>query len=316
MPFLINEDRALKLKLQGLVVHDATAPPAGRKVTVRFRNPEYELADAVYPLVMIEHVRISRSEEREMRGPVSVHYAPEGYPGWPDMTDPQQSPYQAESPIPLDIDYQVDAYCRKELHLIELVDQMVRFHRIPHRFGYVAVPEDGTVRRLDVLGGPEFSESKDELGKRLFAASWSIRVSSEIFLSEILTLTEAQKVLLEIVDKPDFDQGIPSVRDTAEVRRVRLEVGPRLVPTGQVGEAYRFRLAAVGGEEPYVWSLSPGSRLPEGLFFSAQGWLFGTPVSETLEPFAFTVMVKDSAYSPQVAEAVLTISVRPAPPGS
>ncbi|MGW3275876.1 hypothetical protein ACWDFH_31090, partial [Streptomyces kronopolitis] len=72
MPFLLNEDKALKHKLQGLVVHDATSS-MGRQVTVRYKNPEYELADATYPLVLISHTRISRDEERESRGIVNLH---------------------------------------------------------------------------------------------------------------------------------------------------------------------------------------------------------------------------------------------------
>lgn len=198
MPFLLNEDAALKNKLQGLVVHDATSGEAGRKVTVRYRNPEYELADVVYPLILISHTRISRDEDREHRGMVHLHYAPEGYEPWQDMTDPAQSPYMAQMPIPLNVDYQIDAYARKELHLIEMTGALMAFDRLSARFGYLPVGEDGTIRRLDVLGGPEYSESKDELGKRLFSATWAIRVSSEMFLSEIHELTPAQRVLLDI----------------------------------------------------------------------------------------------------------------------
>lgn len=207
MPFLLNEDRALKYKLQGLVVHDATSGDSGRRVTVRYRSPEYELADASYPMALITHSRISRDEEREHRGMVNVHYAPEGYEPWADMADPTQSPYMAQMPIPLNIDYQVDVYARKELHLIELTGSLMQFDFFPPRFGYLPIPEDGTVRRLDLLGGPEYSESKDELGKRLFVATWLIRISSELFVSDIRTLTPAQRVLIDFLDKGSFDEG-------------------------------------------------------------------------------------------------------------
>lgn len=206
MPFLLNEDKALKAKLQGLVVHDATSGD-GRRVTVRYRNPEYELADAVYPLILISHSRISRAEEREHRGYVRLHYAPEGYAPWPDMTDPAGSPYMAQMPVPVNVDYQIDAYARKETHLIEMVGALTGFHFLPDRFGYLPIGEDGTVRRLDLLGGPEFSESKDEQNKRLFIATWLIRVSSELFLSDIHTLTPAQRVLISWLDKGHFDEG-------------------------------------------------------------------------------------------------------------
>ncbi|MGW3153715.1 hypothetical protein [Streptomyces sp. NPDC001089] len=216
MPFLLNEDKALKAKLQGLVVHDATSG-MGRKVTVRYRNPEYELADASYPLVLISHSRISRDEEREHRGFVNLHYAPEGYEPWADMTDPTQSPYMAQMPVPLNVDYQIDAYARKETHLIEMTGALSGFHLLPSRFGYLPVGEDGTVRRLDLLGGPEYSESKDERGKRLFVSTWLIRVSSEIFLSDIQTLTPAQRVLISWLDKGFLDEGHTVELDPTQV---------------------------------------------------------------------------------------------------
>lgn len=216
MPFLLAEDKALKAKFQGLMVHDATSG-TGRKVTVRYRNPEYELADAVYPLVLISHSRISRAEEREHRGFVNLHYAPEGFEPWADMTDPTQSPYMAQMPVPLNVDYQIDVYARKETHLIEMTGALCTFHFLPSRFGYLPVGEDGTVRRLDLLGGPEYSESKDEQGKRLFIATWLIRVSSEIFLSDIQTLTPAQRVLINWLDKRFLDEGHTVELDPTQV---------------------------------------------------------------------------------------------------
>ena len=216
MPFLLNEDKALKQKFQGLMVHDATSGE-GRRVTVRYRNPEYELADAVYPLILISHSRVSRAEEREHRGYVRLHYAPEGYEPWADMTDPMQSPYMAQMPIPLDVDYQIDAYARKEQHIIEMTGSLTGFHFLPPRFGYLPIGEDGTVRRLDLLGGPEYSESKDEQGKRLFIATWLIRVSSELFLSDIQALTPAQRVLVSWLDKRFFDEGHTVELDPTQV---------------------------------------------------------------------------------------------------
>lgn len=208
MPFLENEDAALKQKLQGLVAHDATSGSGGRKVTVRFRSPEYELADATYPLALIEHTRVARDSEREMRGNIKVGYAPEGYGTWTDYADRAASPYYSESPIPLNIDYEVNFYCRKQQHLIELTGALMAFDALAERFGFLAVPQDSTVRRLDLLGGPEFSESQDELGKRLFVASYVLRVSSEVFWDDIVTAGPAvSRVLVDLV--PPLYDGVP-----------------------------------------------------------------------------------------------------------
>lgn len=198
MPFLHNEDAALKAKLQGLTVADATSDPVtNRRVEVRFKNPEYEFADAVYPLILLSHTFIERSVERESRGYITLNYAPEGYPSWDPMTDPNASPYTTETPIPIDIHYAIQVYTRKQPHLIQLTNGLMDFYHLPPRFGFLSIPQDGTIRRLDVLGGPEYAEMKDERGKRLFVALYEILVSSEIIWAQIDTLSPALKVLFD-----------------------------------------------------------------------------------------------------------------------
>ncbi|MBD0734062.1 hypothetical protein [Streptomyces sp. CBMA29] len=214
MPFLRNEDAALKQKLTGLVVHDATSGTGGRRVAARFRSPEYELADATYPLAIIEHTRVARDPEREMRGHIKVGYSPEGYPAWVDYADRAASPYYSESPIPLNIDYEVNFYTRKSQHLIELTAALMGFDRLSERFGYLEIPQDSTVRRLDVLGGPDFSESQDELGKRLFAATYVLRISSEYFWDDILTAPYTVREVFVDVLPPFYDQRPMQAQET------------------------------------------------------------------------------------------------------
>ncbi|MFF1693129.1 Ig domain-containing protein [Streptomyces sp. NPDC058257] len=316
MPFLLNEDKALKAKFQGLVVHDSTSG-MGRKVTVRYKNPEYELADATYPMALISHTRISRDPERESRGVVNLHYAPEGYEPWADMTDPAQSPYMSQMPIPLNVDYQIDVYARKELHIIELTGSMMQFDVLPQRFGYLPVGEDGTVRRLDLLGGPDYTESRDEVGKRLFCATWAIRVSSEIFPEEIRDLTPVQRVLIDFLDKQAWDEGtVQPLAPTYEVTKTPLSITPTTLPAATVEQPYRSVLNSTGGHGEVRWSLPEGSRLPAGLALSHTGAVFGTPTAPTSSPAAFQVCARDSDLVPQVASAALTLTVSPAPPGS
>ncbi|MGW1261188.1 Ig domain-containing protein [Streptomyces drozdowiczii] len=316
MPFLLNEDKALKQKFQGLMVHDSTSG-MGRKVTVRYRNPEYELADATFPMALLSHTRISRDPERESRGVVNLHYAPEGYEPWADMSDPTQSPYMAQMPIPLNVDYQVDVYARKELHIIELTGAMMQFDLLPQRFGYLPIGEDGTVRRLDLLGGPDYTETKDEQGKRLFCATWAIRVSSEIFADEIRDLTPAQRVLIDFLDKQAWNNGTARLLGpTHEVTKTPLVLSPATLPAARAGQPYHCSLSSAGGHGEIRWSLPEGSRLPTGLALSHAGAVFGTPTAATSSPAQFLVSARDSDLAPQVASAVMTLTVSPAPPGS
>ncbi|MFI9271875.1 putative Ig domain-containing protein [Kitasatospora sp. NPDC052896] len=310
MPLLMNEDGALKQKLEGLSVHDATTGPQGRTVTVRFKNPEYELADAGFPLILISHAGISRAQERESRGYVRLGYAPEGYAPWADINDPSQSPYSAQTPIPLNLDYQIEVYARKQAHMTELLGQLLQFDCLPPRFGYLSVPQDGTTRRLDILGGPESTESKDELGKRLFVAAWSVRVSAEIFLSEVDQLPPVQRVLLGLVDAGAYRDGQVVPLDPVIVSApAMLTPAANALPPGIVGVPYLYSLAATGGIAPYNWTLRSGA-LPAGLAVSETGVVFGTPsVTTPTPPPSFSLGLSDSDTPPQVTQQTLALAI-------
>jgi len=76
---------------------------------------------------------------------------------------------------------------------------------------------------------------------------------------------------------------------------------------GWVGAEYNTKLDAIGGAEPYTWSISAGN-LPAGLDLnSATGDISGTPTGE--ETANFTVMVTDSTTPKQEATESLSIQV-------
>lgn len=198
MPWILNEDAAIKAKFAGLTVSDSTAPPSGRPVAVRFRLPEAELADANYPQIIIDPPEINKASEREHRGPVYLPYVPEQYtastvtgidrendvmvPNWDPATSPvDQSPFYVQDyPIPFDFDYQITVEARKQTHLTELMIKLAQVNYIPARFGYLEVPADGTVRSLFLIGGPEIIPGKDGDSKRLFRAVYRVRIASEL----------------------------------------------------------------------------------------------------------------------------------------
>ncbi|MFD5731177.1 hypothetical protein ACFWMT_34400, partial [Streptomyces sp. NPDC058368] len=101
--------------------------------------------------------------------------------------------------VPYDIDYQVQLFCRSLQHRTELVSRLARFEYLPERFGFLAVPQDNTVRRLDLMGGPEMGSGRDADGKRLFTATYRIRVSTELFLlGDPETLPTVKTIDLEV----------------------------------------------------------------------------------------------------------------------
>lgn len=212
MPWLLNEDAALKAKFAGLVVTDSNAPVQGRPVAVRFTVPSYELATMDYPTIAISHGAITRASDREHRGHTYLPYVPEDYPndtpakdGFPYIpdgatsVDPSRSPFYTQDwPIPHNIDYQVVAHHRLEQHQTQLTAALAAIDRIPPRFGYLEIPEDGTVRSLDLIGGPEREEAKDENGKRVFRTHYAVRVYSELPLYAVQNVYELFKPVEEI----------------------------------------------------------------------------------------------------------------------
>lgn len=181
-------------------------------MAVRFTVPNYELATMDYPTIAISHGGINRATDREHRGPVYLPYVPEGFPNdtpgrdglayIPDgatSVDPDRSPfYVQDQPIPHNIDYQVVVYSRLEQHQTELTAALSAIDRIPPRFGYVEVPEDGTVRSLDLIGGPERVADKDENGKRVFRTHYSVRVYAELPLYAVQNVYELFKPVTEV----------------------------------------------------------------------------------------------------------------------
>lgn len=58
-----------------------------------------------------------------------------------------------------------------------------------------------------------------------------------------------------------------------------LTITTTTAPTGTVGTAYNFQLAATGGVPPYTWAVASGSSLPAGLSLSSAGVVSGTPTA-------------------------------------
>lgn len=67
------------------------------------------------------------------------------------------------------------------------------------------------------------------------------------------------------------------------------------LPTAEFGRGYSVQLVAVGGKAPYIWAIKEGSKLPEGLALSSDGFIEGRAAKADSEPFAFSVIATDGA---------------------
>lgn len=136
---------------------------------------------------------------------MQLPYAPEGYAPWwndtgPATTNffPSDSPYWSYFPIPYNLDYYVTVYTRiMHEHMIPLISQLAQYQRLHPHFAFLDVPQDGTKRTLQLLGGPALVDGYDENNKRYFSAKYKIRVFSET-LFEIEEYTKANQINLDI----------------------------------------------------------------------------------------------------------------------
>jgi hypothetical protein len=197
------ESEALKKHLTGVRV-TASTYPQGREVPVGFVSPQFELRQASYPGIYLSYAGTTRAKEREVRGRANLMYAPPGFPAdvqvpkdfedkdstetesWNLTFDKRTSPYTVwDHPIPYDLDFNITVVTRDYQQMFEVIAQLDEMERIPARFGGLEVPQDGTVRTLELLGGPETSSLKDEDGKRLLQSVYTVRVAAEINLYDI-----------------------------------------------------------------------------------------------------------------------------------
>jgi hypothetical protein len=179
MPFIINEDEALKTLLQGITVSDSGN--SARPVGVYYGQPDKDIRQQVYPYITLDLVGVREDTERAHRGLVNLTYAPEGMT--PNLNDDDSINQPIDFPIPVDLIYQVSTWSRQPRHDRQIMAKLFAPGRLPFRFGQLPIPQDGTNRRLDMLG---FSKrDTTEGGKRLFSNVYNIRISAELFTSQL-----------------------------------------------------------------------------------------------------------------------------------
>lgn len=184
MTFLLNEDAALKTLLKSRVkVSDAANN--SRPVGVWFRQPDIEIREQSYPYLTIEMVDISEAKDRRHSGFTTLPYVPDGSFDVDGNVLRSDTQYLTETPIPVDIDYQVTAYSRHPHHDRQIIATILT-QIMPFRHGVLKIPEDGTVRRLELMGYAK--RDMTEQGKRLFVNVFSIRINSEILSTGLVAL--------------------------------------------------------------------------------------------------------------------------------
>ena len=183
MSFIINEEEALKSLLSGITVADAGN--ASRPVGVFYGQPDKEIRQQSYPYITIDLIGVNEDTTRAHRGYVPLTYPVENNLG---IDDTNVADFKTSFPIPVDLMYQVSTWSRQPRHDRQLISALFSPGRLPLRFGQLFIPQDATLRRLDILG---FSKrDTTEADKRLFNNVYTIRISAELFPEQIAQVYE------------------------------------------------------------------------------------------------------------------------------
>ncbi|MCA1784092.1 MAG: hypothetical protein ABR616_09700 [Dermatophilaceae bacterium] len=179
--FVLAEDAALKRKFEGLKV----SYPKERDVGVWFRWPNKEIRDVTWPLIALDLVDIVKASHREHQGgPVSLEradgpYTPYGFE--PDLNAPEFTAIAEDWPTPYDLFYTVTVACKDPRHERELLAKMLgQMDLAPHRWGFIEIPEDGTVRRFETVA------INDQTGRNSandieYRRVYTVKIETELF---------------------------------------------------------------------------------------------------------------------------------------
>lgn len=208
--FTLAEDAALKMRLSSMAVSDDRNPE--RVAQVFFRHPE-KTTEKTYPFVTIELNDIRWASERQhsfqdlyyadsdgltadqQESLTSIDYAPSeldaaGLAG----IVPAGGFLRTDAYTPVDLMYSVTTYARSQLHDRQLSSLMLR--RVvpisPGR-GWIEIPEDGTIRRLDMMSWNSSDILDGEAGykKRIFRKVYTLKMNAEMMASDFIETTRA-----------------------------------------------------------------------------------------------------------------------------
>lgn len=208
--FLLAEDAAVKARFSSIAVSDDREPQ--RVAQVFFRYPEGE-KEKNYPFITIENVglvhntRLQHSEQTyyystavgaSANNPAYINYFPSEMTasGLQELLEDDVVYLKMDSFVPVTLIYQISTYARSALHDRQLTSKILR-RVAPFRRGFIDVPEDGTVRRFDLISWANSDLLDGEAGyrKRIFRKVYTIHMSAEIPASDINLVKRVESVV-------------------------------------------------------------------------------------------------------------------------
>lgn len=202
--FLFAEDNAVKTRLSNIKVSDDRS--GERPVQVFFRFPDNE-TEKLYPFITIERLNIAHATDRQESERFFYFMGMAGnrrrdltyYPSESDLSEVEEfadgNRLRMESPVPVNVTYLISTYSRNPIHDVQITAQMLRFV-VPFRRGFIEIPEDGTVRRFDLLQWQQSDITDQEAGarKRIFRKVFTLVMNAEIPTSSLVTVPVVDRV--------------------------------------------------------------------------------------------------------------------------
>lgn len=213
--FMLAEDAAIKARFANLTVSDDRTNE--RAVSVFFRYPEGE-TEKHYPFITVELVDLIHNKSVQHsetsyyygNGRNDVDYYPSELGSSAlDGYVPEDGFVKLDSFVPVTLLYQISTYTRSALHDRQLTSKILR-RVAPFRRGFIEIPEDGTIRRFDLMGWSSSDLLDQESGyrKRIFRKVYTLQMSAEIPTSDINTVQQATTVVGSIIN---VDNANPTV---------------------------------------------------------------------------------------------------------
>lgn len=152
---ILAESAALKAKLSGISVPRPGAEP--RRVRTYFRYPD-EQTERIYPFITIEFMTLQFARDRAHSvHMIPINYWPSEYPTFQEYADAhnltQWTGRVGSAEVlywhPYNMLFQISVHSRDPLDALYIEGVLVGTHYIPDRWGYLTIPEDGSIRWLD-----------------------------------------------------------------------------------------------------------------------------------------------------------------------
>lgn len=201
--FLLAEDEAVKLKMQGLTVTD-TKNPTGNPVEVFYGFPAGG-RETRYPYITIDLLSVDHATDLQSSDqPINPTY-------WPDTTTDATSLFATPLAagmhptsfeyVPVWLTYQIMTHTRFAQHDRQLHAKLLATNRISMRWGYLNVEADGTTRRWDLMGWTQADtmERSDSESKRIWRKAYTCRCNAELTPFALLSVQEVATVSVELL---------------------------------------------------------------------------------------------------------------------